>query len=396
MGWGQIVQPSSRAIVLVMSFFLGLSCGRETSPLFPVEIDSTPLEFETLYQLSWKNHPIGSAKEALSERNGRYLYLRREEVSVLRDGVPVTTKSLLRIFANPDLRGERVEWSLSSNGIKEQIVATRQRDRSWVVLNKDTGHQKVVEASDVADLAVYRLDMQANARVLLPGYGFIVETLQTKRSGANLAQELETELGTILSTTILDTQGIPISVEMGSSKAIRSSSPTKSTLPDVISLTTIGVRGTPSRQIVLSGEKSKTIKLAPIRRDGTPFEHRLLQETAKRISPTLAAPVFTPSVAGKARGDCNAFAQIAVDIAIENGREAQLVTGYRRANSKLLRHRWIALKDGEDWNTLDPTYGVVDAAGPDYIPLLIHSPDKSRLADEIAYNFFSVTKAHYR
>ena len=97
------------------------------------------------------------------------------------------------------------------------------------------------------------------------------------------------------------------------------------------------------------------------------------------------------------RGDCTAHSTLLVDLASEQKLEAKLVTGYRIDNKKLVRHRWVTIKQGKTWVQVDPTFGEAPAAPNKHLTLAIHGDSTAQIAlvDEAVFRGLAGAKAKW-
>ncbi len=97
------------------------------------------------------------------------------------------------------------------------------------------------------------------------------------------------------------------------------------------------------------------------------------------------------------RGDCTAHSTLLVDLANEHGLQAKLVTGYRINKDKMVRHRWVTIKQGKKWVQVDPTFGEAPVAPGNHLTLAVHGDSTAQIAlvDEAVFTGLANAKAKW-
>ncbi|MEZ4400429.1 MAG: transglutaminase domain-containing protein [Kofleriaceae bacterium] len=106
----------------------------------------------------------------------------------------------------------------------------------------------------------------------------------------------------------------------------------------------------------------------------------LTHQVARAVADDLGATAGTVGAArAAARGDCTTHALSLVALAEERGVPTRVVTGLRREDDRLVRHRWVVAWTGTRWLPVDPTFDESPAA-PRLIGLAVHGPRAADLA----------------
>jgi transglutaminase-like putative cysteine protease len=97
------------------------------------------------------------------------------------------------------------------------------------------------------------------------------------------------------------------------------------------------------------------------------------------------------------RGDCTAHSTLLVDLASEQKLEAKLVTGFRIDDNRLVRHRWVTIKQGDTWVQVDPTFGEAPADPSKHLTLAVHGDSTAQIAlvDEAVFQGLADAKARW-
>ena len=122
-------------------------------------------------------------------------------------------------------------------------------------------------------------------------------------------------------------------------------------------------------------------------------------EVNRLLDESHDAPGATGSSALKlGRGDCSAHSALFVDLALERGLEAKVVTGFRLSEDHLVRHRWVIVKDQGQWLAVDPTFGETQVPPKTHIPLAVHDATTREMAlvDEALFRDLSKVTAKWQ
>lgn len=379
-----------------------------------------PVLSTNYYHLTWQGKRLGEAKEVYHRSADGVRLIRHEEIRITRSGVPVDIETEIVIHADSKLRASRVELSSRAGAITRKGHAVRADDGQWVIALEGEPVRKAPADAIPLELVPYLVahlgQENFRSKVLLAGYGYAVTDLLIDRNGRRGKAILKTKWGDIETQLNMAGNGSLLSTETGSTGSVRVEGDRlnerfrRLELPETSS---IPVRGRGSELLVsnvlrqpppaLSGQSVSLRKNGwRIQFDSKPAGvSAQVRRLAREVDSLLSDAHDAPGAGGQdalnlGRGDCTAHSTLFVDMASELGIESKLVTGYRIDENKLVRHRWVVVRQGSRWVQVDPTYGEAPVKPGQHLALAVHGDSTSQIAIVDEAVFLGLGKASAR
>lgn len=380
-----------------------------------------PNYFSVNYQLTWEGKDIGEAREVYHRSGDKIRILRKENMLVERDGTKVPIETEIVIETDLNLWAKRVELNSKVGALSHRGIATRADNQNWVIAFDGEKVRQANRDAVPAELVSYILKKKNissfNGDVLLAGYGFAVVPMRLKHDGKQAVSILETQWGDIETDMTLAKDGSLLEATAGVVSAHRASPDTLEDIAptEVLNPSHLTVSGT-GNVLKLSGLQSRLPTFSPgisIRdiddtllyrfessKNGfSPRAKSINDEVDRLLDESHDAPGATGASALKlGRGDCSAHSALFVDLALERGLEAKVVTGFRLTDNQLVRHRWAVVKDQGEWFAVDPTFGEAPVPYKTHVPLAVHDATTRDMAlvDEALFRDLSKVTAKWQ
>lgn len=376
----------------------------------------------TSYYLTWQGQRIGEATETFHRSASGVRVIRREEIRIKRGGVPVDSETEIIIAADHDLRATRVDLKARAGAVTRQGNALRADDGSWVIALEGEAVRKADARAVPLELVPYLLAQNGmetyTSPVLLAGYGFAVTQMQVDHRGRRGRATLKTEWGDIETRLKMAGDGALLSAATGEAGSLRVDAKRLKesfAAPELPGLSNIPVSGQGSVLLIENATREPPPALAgqsvSLTKEGWRIQFdrkraklsRPLVALSSQVDAMLSDAHDAPGAgAGDAlelgRGDCTAHAALFVDLAAEQGIEAKLVTGFRVNGEQLARHRWVAVKQGNTWVQVDPTFNEAPVKPGQHLALAIHGDSTAQIAlvDEAVFRGFAKATAKWQ
>ncbi|MBL4632465.1 MAG: transglutaminase domain-containing protein [Kofleriaceae bacterium] len=381
---------------------------------------AAPVLQTNFYHLTWQGQRIGEAKEVFHRSANGIRLIRSEEIRITRSGVPVDIETEIVIHADSQLRATRVELNSRAGAVERKGRAIRADDGSWVISLDGESVRKAPANAVPLELVPYLVAQQGThsfkSKVLLAGYGFAVTDMYVDRKGRTGKAVLKTKWGDIETHLNMKGNGDLVSTETGATGSVRVNGDrfnenfNRAELPES---STIPVRGRGSELLVSNVFRQPPPALlgqsVSLRKNGWRIQFdaksqdvsRQIRKLAREVDSLLSDSHDAPGAGGHdalslGRGDCTAHATLFVDMATELGIETKLVTGYRIDDNKLVRHRWVVVKQGTKWIQVDPTFGEAPVKPGHHLALAIHGDSTAQIAIVDEAVFLGLAKARAR
>ena len=282
-----------------------------------------------------------------------------------------------------------------------------QRDGGGWLVSDGSGQKSRRPSLEIAELALVGA-ASADGPVLLAGADFAAVELRSERDAASGMVTIEMARAPLGMTSLLVTPGaggLPRSwtSDTGESATRLDGIPPTINPPELLDLAALPGRG----------RRSDELWIRDARRDPPPsvagqsvelhgqdwrveFQRRpraiptdlasLVTIVADALEGDLSLPGLTAAEALRmGRGDCSGHAAALAELAGQRGYETLLATGYRRRGRQWLRHRWVVARLGQDWVSLDPSFGEAVPSPGRLLLLATHDADVVALADLVAF-----------
>lgn len=365
--------------------------------------NSVALQTST-YHLTWQGQRIGEARETFHRSASGVRVIRHEEIRIKRGGVPVDSETEIIIFADHNLHASRVELEARAGAVVRKGHALRADDKSWVIALDGEPVRKVSADAVPLELVPYILAQSGqetyNSPVLLAGYGFAVTEMQVDHRGRSGRAILKTEWGDIETRLKMAGDGALLRASTGETGSLRVDAERLKegfTAPELPGLSTIPLTGKGKILVVENARREPPPALAgqSVSLTSTGWRIQFDAQRAKlsrrvvalasQVDAMLSDSHDAPGAGGGdalelGRGDCTAHAALFVDLAAEQGIEARLVTGFRIDGKQLVRHRWVAVRQGKDWVQVDPTFNEAPVKPGQHLALAIHGDSTAQIA----------------
>lgn len=391
----------------------------KTKPAKPPS--NSPALHTSTYYLTWQGRRIGEAREVFHRSASGVRIIRHEHIRITRGGVPVDSETEIIIHADEKLHATRVELRARAGAVTRRGQAIRADDGRWVVALEGEAVRKAPKQAVPLELVPYLVAQSGQAEyrgmVLLAGYGFAITRMKLEHDGRQGRAVLETEWGDIATELRMSGDGSLMSAATGSTGSIRVGAKRlkeKFRRAELPGLSSIPVSGTGSILLVKNARRQPPPALGgqsiSLRRNGWRIQfdkqptkvNRRISALVREVDSLLKDSHDAPGAgAGDAmalgRGDCTAHSTLLVDLAAEQNMQARLVTGFRIDNNKLVRHRWVTIKQGDAWVQVDPTFGEAPAAPGKHLALAVHGDSTAQIAlvDEAVFNGFTKATASW-
>jgi hypothetical protein len=394
----------------------------EAMPSAMVEgTSSQPALHTTNYHLTWQGKRIGEAREVFHRSASGVRIIRHEAIRITRGGVPVDSETEVIIQADTNLHATRVELRARAGAVTRQGQAVRADDGSWVIALEGEAVRKAPSSAVPLELVPYVVARSKKStyrgKVLLAGYGFAITNMKLKHDGRHGQVTLKTDWGDIVSELRMAGDGSLQQADTGSTGSVRVGAnrikePFKRA--ELPGLSSIPLSGAGTILVVDNALRQPPPALGgqsvSLRKNGwsVQFEKKpvrvskRIQDLVREVDSLLKDSHDAPGAGGEdamalGRGDCTAHSTLLVDLASEQNLEAKLVTGFRIDNKKLVRHRWVTIKQGKDWIQVDPTFGEAPAATGKHLTLAVHGDSTAQIAlvDEAVFRGLSAAKAKW-
>jgi hypothetical protein len=398
-----------------------VDAGDDAVSHLPVERPSnTPDYHSSSYHLTWQGKRIGDAREVHHRTKRGVRVIRTESIRVRRAGTQVESETEIIIDTDPQLRARRIELTANAGAVKRKGNAVRAKDGSWV-LALDGEPVRSAPANAVPIELIPFLIAQQDAddfrgKVILAGYGFAVADINIQRDGRKAVATLDTEWGPLKTTFDLEGDGVLERAATDSTASVRVDADKldqKFRAPELPARASIPVRGN-GQSLVVDNVKRKAPRDIPgqtitaksgqwqVSFERAPQTDKALDGISREVDRLLDETYDAPGAgAGDAlalgRGDCTAHSSLFVQLASERGMNAKMVTGYRLDGKQLVRHRWVTVKRGKRWVSVDPTIGEPMQRGH-YLALAVHGATTADIAmvDEVVFLGLGRAKATRR
>ncbi len=447
--WGWLKAVGVAALHMLAGPGCGTADTRDSVAAVPADVlDSYRAEFD----LRWRGHLAGRAREELSARPGAsgYRLSRSERWRVARGDSVVEWEIEVVIDADSRLRGERIAFYRD----RRLRGSARRASSGWIIESADEAPRRA-PAAEPAELVFLRASRPGAARwsgpVLLAGFDFAAAELAVEPVSARELRAVLTAASGRLQTRVwLRGDGTVERAAGPDVTATRSAEGSPAGQPpDLIALGAITVAGSrraaieidvaprrdvpaalPGQRILaapagwrieLGGPSGRVAWPAPaipdpapdaalraladkvVRAAGTagPLDElrALARHTADAVNDDLSAG--TVSAAGDVllagRADCVGHAALFSALARARGFDVRLVSGYRLDGRVLARHMWAVARVGTSTIVIDPTAGEAPAAPGHHIGLVAHgsAPAEIALAAELAFAGLSGARARF-
>jgi hypothetical protein len=383
--------------------------------------EAGPALHTTNYYLTWQGKRIGEAREVYHRSASGVRVIRHEAIRITRGGVPVDSETEIIIYADKNLHATRVELQARAGAVTRQGNALRADDGSWVIALEGEAVRKADKSAVPLELVPYLVarnqQSEYQGQVLLAGYGFAITQMHLEHDGRHGRVVLKTDWGDITSELQMANDGSLQRADTGSTGSRRVGASRikegfrRAELPG---LSSIPVTGSGTVLVLDNALRQPPPALGgqsvSLRKDGwsVQFDTKPVQ-VSKRISnlvrevDTLLKDSHDAPGAGASdamalgRGDCTAHSTLLVDLASEQKLEAKLVTGFRIDDNRLVRHRWVTIKQGDTWVQVDPTFGEAPADPSKHLTLAVHGDSTAQIAlvDEAVFQGLADAKARW-
>lgn len=385
------------------------------------EPEDGPALHTSHYYLTWQGKRIGEARERFHRSASGVRLIRNEEIRVMRGGVLVESDTEIVIHADKNLYATRVELRATSGAVVRTGHALRADNGRWIIALEGEAVREAPADAVPLELVPYLVGKHGTpdfrSRVLLAGYGFAITSMSLAHEGREGKAVLETQWGDIETSLQLGKNGTLMRADTGSTGSVRVGAARlkeKFTPPELPGQSAIPVRGKGTVLLVENADRQPPPALGgqsvSLRKNGwriqfdaqpTTVSKRVAKLTREVDSLLKDAHDAPGAGAGDAlelgRGDCTAHATLFVDLAAEQGIEAKLITGFRLDGSKLFRHRWVAVREGDSWIQVDPTFGEAPVAPGNHLALAVHGDSTAQIAlvDEAVFRGLDNARARW-
>ncbi len=259
---------SYRGLILGALALLPACAPRVTPPdrsWYETGPQSSPLtDYSAAFVLSWQGARIGSAVEELqpdstADATG-YVFHRREEIVIRRDGEPVSYSTTIAISTDSDLTARTVAVRRRTGATTLVGSATRRDDGDWwVSFGGEPGRVvpgDAVPVELVPLLVASRSERRFQGKVLMAGYGFSVAELEVtpdddQRPARRVVAVVTTALGQLQSEIELAEDGTLSRVSGGDTVSATRVDPAELRAdfdpPELVASSAIAVTGPPPR-----------------------------------------------------------------------------------------------------------------------------------------------------
>jgi hypothetical protein len=408
--------------------------GQDTGPQKPAKLKSKaskknrikrthlgPSFHTTNYYLTWQGKRIGEAKEVFHRSESGVRILRHEEIRIKRGGQPVDSETEVVIHADKNLRATRVELRARAGAITRKGSATRSKDGHWVIKLDGEPTRKVSRNAVPLELVPYLVaqddDEEYRGTVLLAGYGFAVTEMKLDHDGQEGTALLKTRWGDIETKLKMAGDGSLLRASTGPTGSVRVGAnelKEQFARPELPGLSSIPLSGEGDVLLVNNALRQPPPAVAgqsvSLRKKGWRIQFdkepakvsRRLAALVRQVDSLLKDSHDAPGAGAEdamalGRGDCTAHSTLLVDLAIEQGMQAKLVTGFRIEGNELVRHRWVTVKQGKSWVQVDPTFGEAPVAPGKHLALAVHGDSTAQIAlvDEAVFRGLSKASAQW-
>ena len=355
--------------------------------------------------LRFEGVPVGLCELSVRRRAGGYHVRRRDTLSVLRDGARVDSTNTITIETNARLEAQAVTLT-SHVGPLRRASHARRDGGGWLVTN-NSGQKSRRPSLEIAELALVGA-ASADGPVLLAGADFAAVERRTDRETASPRVTIELTRASLGTTSLLVTPGaggLPRrwSSDTGESAVRLDGIPPTIDPPELLDLAALPGKGRRSDELwVRDARRDPPPSLAGQRVELHGRHWRVEFHRRQRAIPTdlaslvtvvadalegdLSLPGLTAAEALRmGRGDCSGHAAALAQLASQRGYETRLATGYRRRGRQWLRHRWVVARLGQDWVSLDPSFGEATPSPGRLLLLATHGADVVALADLVTF-----------
>lgn len=448
--WGWL----KAAGVAVLQVLAAPACGtaENRDPVASVPAAHVLDSYRAEFDLRWRGHLAGRAREELSARPGAsgYRLARSESWRVARGDSVVEWEIEVVIDADSRLRGERIAFYRD----RRLRGSARRVAGGWIIETPDQPPRRAPPA-EPAELVLLRAARPGAAGwsgpVLLAGFDFAAAELAVEPVAAReLRAVLTAPAGRLQTRVWLRGDG---TVERAAGPDVTATRSVEGAPagqpPDLIALGAISVAGSrraaieidlaprrdppaalPGQRILaapagwrveLDGSHARIAWPVPAIADPAPAAalraladrvvnaagaagpleelRALARHTADDIGDDVSAG--TVSAAGDVllagRADCVGHAALFSALARARGFDVRLVSGYRLDGRVLARHMWAVARVGTSSIVVDPTAGEAPAAPGHHIGLAAHgsAPAEIALAAELAFAGLSGARARF-
>tara|TARA_R110002096_G_scaffold171490_6_gene344580 strand:- start:44912 stop:46258 length:1347 start_codon:yes stop_codon:yes gene_type:complete len=373
------------------------------------------------YYLTWQGKRIGEARERFHRSASGVRIIRTEEIRVMRGGVPVESETEIVIHADQQLHATRVELRARAGAVVRTGSALRADSGAWVIALEGEAVREAPADAVPLELVPYLVGRNGTAdfqsKVLLAGYGFAVTDMNLSHEGRSGKATLTTKWGDIETNLVLAKDGALVRAATGSTGSVRVGAARLKesfTPPELPGTSTIPVRGSGNVLVVENAARQPPPAIGgqsvSLREGGWRIQFDSEPATVSKKVAKLTREVDTllkdahdaPGAGGDdalklGRGDCTAHSTLFVDLAAEQGIEAKLVTGFRLDGKKLFRHRWVAVRHGDAWIQVDPTFGEAPVSPGNHLALAVHGDSTAQIAlvDEAVFRGLGDARARW-
>jgi hypothetical protein len=297
----------------------------------------------------------------------------------------------------------------------------RADDGSWVIALEGEAVRKVAKSAVPLELVPYLVARNNKSsyrgKVLLAGYGFAVTKVNLKHDGRKGHVTLKTDWGDITSELRMAGDGSLQQADTGATGSLRVGAnriKEKFRRAELPGLSSIPVSGAGPILVVDNALRQPPPAIGgqsvSLRKNGwrVQFDQkpirvsRRIKDLVREVDTLLKDSHDAPGAGGEdamalGRGDCTAHSTLLVDLASEQKLQAKLVTGFRIDNNKLVRHRWVTIKQGKSWVHVDPTFGEAPVLPGKHLTLAVHGDSTAQIAlvDEAVFRGLSNAKAKW-
>ncbi len=380
-----------------------------------------PTLHTTNYHLTWQGKRIGEAREVFHRSASGVRIIRHEAIRITRGGVPVDSETEIVIQADINLHATRVELQARAGAVTRQGQAVRADDGSWVIALEGEAVRKAPKSAVPLELVPYLVARSKNSKyqgkVLLAGYGFAITNMKLTHDGRHGHVTLNTDWGDITSELRMAGDGSLQRADTGSTGSVRVGAnriKERFQRAELPGLSSIPLSGAGTILVVDNALRQPPPAIGgqsvSLRKNGwrVQFEKkpvrvsRRIQDLVREVDTLLKDSHDAPGAGGDdamalGRGDCTAHSTLLVDLAAEQKLEAKLVTGFRIDDNKLVRHRWVTIKQGKTWVQVDPTFGEAPAVAGKHLTLAVHGDSTAQIAlvDEAVFQGLANAKAKW-
>lgn len=383
--------------------------------------DDGPALHTSTYYLTWQGKRIGEARERFHRSASGVRIIRSEEIRVRRGGVLVESETEIVIHADKNLHATRVELRAQAGAVVRTGHAVRADDGGWVIALEGEAVRRAPADAVPLELVPYIVGREGSAdfqsKVLLAGYGFAVTDMNLAHQGNRGTAVLKTQWGDIETSLVLGKNGTLMSAATGSTGSVRVGAARlkeKFSAPELPGQSAIPVRGTGNVLVVENAVRQPPPAIGgqsiSLRKNGWRIQFddqparvsKQIASLTREVDSLLKDAHDAPGAgAGDAlelgRGDCTAHSTLLVDLAAEQGIEAKLVTGFRLDGKNLFRHRWVAVRQGQSWVQVDPTFGEAPVTPGNHLALAVHGDSTAQIAlvDEAVFRGLDKARAKW-